>query len=82
MSMGKNKSDIEKECKAAERKMIEVSLKHNVKPRCEIYGDPDQVKYYLDLGVKHICFGDEMKIYKSFLENEGKYMCQIIDEIK
>jgi 2-keto-3-deoxy-L-rhamnonate aldolase RhmA len=82
MSMGKNKSAIEEECKAAERKMIEVALQHNVQPRCEIYGDPDQAKYYLNLGVKHICFGDEMKIYKSFLENEGKYMREVLADIK
>ncbi|KQC09637.1 MAG: 2,4-dihydroxyhept-2-ene-1,7-dioic acid aldolase [Candidatus Cloacimonas sp. SDB] len=82
MSMGKNKSDMEEECKAAERKMIEVALKYDVQPRCEIYGGPEQVKYYLDLGVKHICFGDEMKIYKSFLENEGKYMREVVDKIK
>jgi 2-keto-3-deoxy-L-rhamnonate aldolase RhmA len=82
MSMGKNKSAIEEECKAAERKMIEVALQHNVQPRCEIYGDPDQAKYYLNLGVKHICFGDEMKIYKSFLENEGKYMREVLANIK
>jgi 2-keto-3-deoxy-L-rhamnonate aldolase RhmA len=82
MSMGKNKADINEQCKAAERKMIEVALKHNVQPRCEIYGDPDQVKYYLDLGVKHICFGDEMKIYNSFLQKEGKYMREVVDNIK
>lgn len=82
MSMGKNKSAIEEECKAAERKMIEVALKHNVQPRCEIYGDPDQVNYYLELGVKHICFGDEMKIYNSFLVNEGKYMREALANIK
>lgn len=82
MSMGKNKSAIEEECKAAERKMIEVALQHNVQPRCEIYGDPDQAKYYLNLGVKHICFGDEMKIYNSFLVNEGKYMREALANIK
>lgn len=82
MSMGKNKSAIEEECKAAERKMIEVALQHNVQPRCEIYGDPDQVNYYLELGVKHICFGDEMKIYNSFLVNEGKYMREALANIK
>jgi len=82
MSMGKNKSAIDEECKAAERKMIEVALQYNVQPRCEIYGVPDQVKYYLNLGVKHICFGDEIKIYKSFLENEGKYMRKVLADIK
>jgi 2-keto-3-deoxy-L-rhamnonate aldolase RhmA len=82
MSMGKNKADIDEECKAAERKMIEVALKHGVQPRCEVYGDPDQVKYYLDLGVKHICYGDEIKVYFAFLQKEGSYMRGIVDGIR
>jgi len=81
MSIGKNKSDIKKECKAAEHKMIEVALQNGVQPRCEIFGDPDEVKYYLDLGVKHICFGDEMKIYNSFLVNEGSRMRRIVNNL-
>lgn len=44
MSMGKNKADIDEECKAAERKMIEVALKHGIQPRCEIYGDPNLIR--------------------------------------
>lgn len=81
MSMGKNASTIKDDCKTAELKMIDVALKHGIQPRCEIFGNPDEVKYYLDLGVKHICFGDEMKIYNSFLVNEGQYMRKIINEI-
>jgi len=82
MSMGKNASTIKDDCKTAELKMIDVALKHGVQPRCEIFGNPDEVKYYLDLGVKHICFGDEMKIYNLFLVNEGKYMRKFINKIK
>ncbi len=82
MSMGKNKADAAEECKAAERRMIEVALKCGVQPRCEIYGNPDDVKYYLDLGVRHVCFGDEMNVYSKFLRKEGGYMRGIVDGIK
>ncbi len=82
MSFGKNISDYKEECKAAERKMIEVAQKHGVRPRCEIYGSPADVKYYLDLGVKHICFGDQFRVYSLFLENEGKKMREIAEGIR
>lgn len=62
--------------------MIEVALKYNIQPRCEIYGDPDQVKYYFGPGCESYMFGDEMKIYNSFLVNEGKYMRDVISNIK
>jgi 2-keto-3-deoxy-L-rhamnonate aldolase RhmA len=82
MSMGKNASTIKDDCKTAEHKMIDVALKHGVQPRCEIFGNPDEVKYYLDLGVKHICYGDEIKVYFAFLQKEGSYMRGIVDGIR
>ena len=82
MSMGKDRADTKEECKAAELRMIEIALKHGVQPRCEVYGDPDQVKYYLELGVKHVCFGDEINVYSAFLNKDGSYMRKIVDSIK
>lgn len=82
MSLGWNKAEHEEECLAAERRMIEVAQKYGVEPRCEIFGDPNRVKYYLDLGVKHICFGDEMRVYTNFLKNNGRFMREIIEGIK
>jgi 2-keto-3-deoxy-L-rhamnonate aldolase RhmA len=82
MSRGWNAADHREECKAAERKMIESALAHGVQPRCEIYGDPDQVKYYIDLGVKYVCFGDQMNVYATFLNKDGKTMREYVDRIK
>ncbi|MDO5101201.1 MAG: hypothetical protein Q4D52_06540 [Eubacteriales bacterium] len=74
MSHGYNVADYREACRDAERRMIEVALKHGVRPRCEIYGAPEDVQYYLDLGVKDICFGDQIKIYNTFLTRQGKAM--------
>lgn len=81
MSLGKNTSDYREECKIAERKMIEVAQKYGIQSRCEIFGSPDEVKYYIDLGVKHICFGDQFRVYSVFLEKEGKKMRDIVERI-
>lgn len=78
MSRGWNMADHLEECKAAERVMIETAIKHGVQPRCEVYGDPEQVKYYQGLGVKHVCYGDEMGVYTQFLANQGKTMRQLV----
>ena len=78
LSRGWNNAEHREECREAERRVIETALKHGVQPRCEIFGDAEQVRYYLDLGVKHICFGDQMQIYMSFLNNNGKIMRDIL----
>jgi len=59
MSMGWNRSEHVAEFKAAERHMIEVALAHGVQPRCEI-ASPEDAQYYIDLGVRHFCLGDEL----------------------
>jgi 2-keto-3-deoxy-L-rhamnonate aldolase RhmA len=82
MSLGWNTAEHRDECREAERRMIEVALKRGVQPRCEIYGDPAQVQYYIDLGVKHICFGDQMNVYGTFLNRDGKIMREYAAKIK
>ncbi|MDD4363259.1 MAG: aldolase/citrate lyase family protein [Atribacterota bacterium] len=82
MSMGMNKAESDEECKAAQKKMIEVALKNGIHPRCEVFGDPDQVKYYLDLGVRDVCFGDEVNTFNTFVRKDGSYMRGLIDGLK
>jgi 2-keto-3-deoxy-L-rhamnonate aldolase RhmA len=60
MSRGWNFSDHVAEVKAAEREMIKAAIARGVKPRCEINA-PEDARYYMDLGVKHFCIGDELK---------------------
>lgn len=80
MSCGHNMSDYKDEFKAAERKMIETALKHGVQPRCEIYS-PEDAKYYMDLGVKHFCLGDELKIVDTYWKTAGSELKKLTDSI-
>jgi 2-keto-3-deoxy-L-rhamnonate aldolase RhmA len=59
MSRGWDARDHVDEHKAAERKVIEVALKNGVQPRCEIQ-TPEAAQYYIDLGVRHFCLGDQL----------------------
>lgn len=72
MSNGKNLADYRPQAQEAEKRMIEIALKHNVRPRCEIYGKPGDIKDKLNLGVRDICFGDDIKTYRHFAEQIGK----------
>ena len=82
MSHGQNAREYMEECRAAERKMIEAAHKHGVAARCEIYGSPDAVHYYHELGVRHVCFGDELKIYNKFLREDGRKMKDMMQSWK
>jgi 2-keto-3-deoxy-L-rhamnonate aldolase RhmA len=80
MSRGWNSSEHFEEFKAAERKMIEVALAHGVQPRCEI-GSPDQAKYYIDLGVRHFCLGDEIGNAARFWSQQGGALRSIVADL-
>lgn len=81
MSCGFDMRDHLEECRTAERKMIETALKHGVEPRCEIYTAED-AKYYMDLGVKHFCIGDELKIVTTYWSQTGEAMRTLADNLK
>nr|WP_325297365.1 aldolase/citrate lyase family protein [uncultured Dysosmobacter sp.] len=77
MSCGRNSADYKSEFKAAERHCIEVALKKGVQPRCEIFSAED-AKYYLDLGVRHFCLGDQIKILRTYWTSEGAVLRDLI----
>jgi len=81
MSMGWNASEHVQEFKAAERKMIEVALAHGVQPRCEI-ATPEQAKYYIDLGVRHFCLGDELGNATRYWAQQGAAMRTVVADLK
>lgn len=81
MSRGWNAPEHVAEYKEAERKMIEVALKHGVQPRCEI-ASPADAQYYIDLGVRHFSLGDELAKLKAFWNGEGAVMRGIADQLK
>lgn len=70
MSLGWNFCEHKEEVRAAERHLIEVALKHGVQVRCEIPTVED-AQYYIDLGVKHFCLGDQMANLTQIWTNEG-----------
>lgn len=82
MSLGWNVSEHLQEVKAAERRMIEVALKHGVRPRVEIYGEAKDAQPYIKLGVKDFIFGDEGMIYTKFVNNTSKVFRDMVNEIK
>lgn len=80
MSMGWNRAEHVEGCKAAERKVIAAALRHGVQPRCEIQ-NVDEAQYYIDLGVRHFCLGDQLNILRNFWINDGGRMRTIGDKL-
>jgi 2-keto-3-deoxy-L-rhamnonate aldolase RhmA len=81
MSRGWNSGEHVAEFKAVEREMIKVALAHGVQPRCEI-NSPDDSKYYIDLGVKDFCLGDEIRAVTVYWSQQGKAMRAIANGLK
>ena len=80
MSLGKNSVDIVEDWKAAEREMIETALKYGVRPRCEVL-KPDQLQYYIDLGVRDFSLGDEFKKLRELWVDDGAKMAEIVSKL-
>ena len=80
MSLGWNAGAHVDEYKAAEREMIRIALKHGVQPRCEI-NSADEAKYYIDLGVRHFCIGDELRNNMTYWNNVGGALKEIVDTL-
>ena len=80
MSRGVNRDQAAEEAKAAERKMIEVALKHGVQPRCEI-PNAEAAQYYIGLGVRHFCVGDQVNALKGFWNTQGPKMKEIASRL-
>jgi len=79
MSCGKNRSEFREEALEAERLMIATAQKHNVAVRCEIPSVAD-AKYYMDLGVRHFCLGDQMNQLEKMWAHDGKELRTVIEK--
>ena len=77
MSLGWDPVERREDVRAAERRMIEVALKHGVRPRCEIYS-PDQAGYYEALGVKDFSLNIDSFILQDYWEAEGAKLRQLV----
>jgi 2-keto-3-deoxy-L-rhamnonate aldolase RhmA len=81
MSRGWNSSEHRDEFKAAERRMIEVALAHGVQPRCEIT-NPEDAEYYIELGVKHFCLGDELRNHSLYWRPQGQVLRERVEDLE
>jgi len=75
MSSGMARKDV----KDIERKVFETALRMNVPARAEI-GDPEQAKYYLDLGVRHFNIGTDLSILYNWWRVNGDNLQKIIGD--
>lgn len=80
MSCGLNRDSYMEQAKAAERKMIETALRHGVQPRCEI-PNFEAAQYYIDLGVRHFCVGDQLGVLRNFWSAQGAGMREITERL-
>lgn len=81
MSRGRNTADHLEETKAIERDMIRIALEHGVRPRCEVL-KPEQLQYYIDLGVRDFSLGDEFKKLRELWVDDGAKMKEIVDGLE
>lgn len=77
ITRGWNPADHKEDWRAAERRVFETALKHGVQPRAHI-DSADEMKYYLDMGVRHFCVGDQMKILKNYWSAQGAEIQKIM----
>jgi len=73
MSIGRPGEVTAPEVRAVERKVIEMCLEAGVPPRAEI-SSVQQAAYYLDLGVRHFCFGYDLRVLQQVLGTGGEEM--------
>lgn len=73
MSKGWNAADHAAEVKSAERVMIAAALAHGIRPRAEIHEVAD-ADYYLELGVRDFCIGDELRALHGYWAERGAGM--------
>ncbi len=65
MSRGWNAADHAQELREVEEYVIRTALELGVAPRCEC-DTVEKMTYYRDLGVRHFCVGDELRVLKAY----------------
>ena len=62
----------------AKKKTFETAIKMGVHPRAEI-SSSDEVKEYLDIGVRHFSIGTDITILRDFWKNEGEKISKSLE---
>lgn len=78
MSIGRAGEWGSPEIKKVERDVIARCLAAGVQPRAEIT-NPDEARYYLDLGVTHFCIGWDIYILYDWLKKNGEELRRIVE---
>ena len=71
ISIGKPGQTRDPEVQKAHRDMIELALKKGVAPRVEV-GSFDQVKPYVEMGVRHFCIGWDTVVLAQWCRQQGE----------
>lgn len=71
ITRGWNPGEHKEEWREAERYVFETALKYGVQPRAHM-DSMDEMDYYLNMGVRHFCVGDQMKVLKNFWADQGE----------
>jgi len=79
MSIGQTGNWKSPEVRAVERKVIEACLKKGIPPRAEI-DSLEEAKYYLDMGVRHFCFGTDIMVLYQWLKENGEGLRKAISD--
>ncbi len=71
MSIGRAGDKGHAEIQAARKKVFETAISMGIPPRAEI-GSPDEVKQYLDMGVRHFSIGTDITILYGWWKENGE----------
>lgn len=77
LSSGFDMKDNMEKVRAAERKCIEVALKHGVAPRAEM-NTVDDLEYYLSLGVRHFNIGMQLRVLSNYYKEQGERAAELL----
>lgn len=70
LSSGFNMAENKERIREVEQKIIETALKHGVQPRAEM-NTVEDLKYYMDLGVRHFNVGMQLRILSNYWKQQG-----------
>lgn len=77
LSNGWDAKDHVPETKEAERHMIKTAIANGVRPRCEIQRVED-ARYYVELGVRDFCMGDQMWKLMASWAHDGEKLREVL----
>ena len=77
MSIGKTAQYNHPDVLAAETKTIQTALKKGLHPRVELR-DPSPAQRYLEMGVKHVCIGWDVRILADWWDTKGAEMRKLL----